>query len=133
MFPIAASFWAAVSSLPPEPEAADPLDELDPELEPELEPEFELVEAVDEDVEALESPALSVVDCDAVSHAVIKKATATSAIRRCNMLMLLVFVRLTGRLSCAYQRFSGQLIRIIQKSVQMKKTITLLSNHPALV
>lgn len=76
-----------------EPELDEPeLDVLDvleePELPLEEEPE---ADAVDEDDDAVESPALSVVICDAVSQAATKKATAKSAIRRCNMIMLPVF------------------------------------------
>lgn len=76
---------------PEEPEEPE-LEELDEPEEPELpleeEPE---ADAVDEDDDAVESPALSVVVCDAVSQAATKKATAKSAIRRCNMIMLPVF------------------------------------------
>ena len=78
-----------------EPELDEPeLDE--PELDVLAEPELPLEEepeadAVDEDDDAVESPALSVVVCDAVSQAATKKATAKSAIRRCNMIMLPVF------------------------------------------
>ena len=110
MLPMLASLSAAVS-VPAAPlEDAFELDE--PELEePELdEPELEVLEvlevleepelpleeepeadAVDEDDDAVESPALSVFICDAVSQAATKKATAKSAIRRCNMIMLPVF------------------------------------------
>ena len=70
----------------PELDVLDVLDE--PELPLEEEPE---ADAVDEDDDAVESPALSVVVCDAVSQAATKKATANSAIRRCNMIMLPVF------------------------------------------
>ena len=59
------------------------------------EPELDEVDAEEAAVEELDSPLLSVVVCDAVSHAAMKKATATSAIRRCNMLMLPVLVRLS--------------------------------------
>ena len=52
------------------------------------EPELEDVEADDDAVEDDASPELSVVVCEAVSQAATKKATATSAIRRCNMVML---------------------------------------------
>ena len=79
------------------PELLELLDE-DPEEpdEPELdEPELDEVDAEEAAVEELDSPLLSVVVCDAVSHAAMKKATATSAIRRCNMLMLPVLVRLS--------------------------------------
>ena len=73
----------------PELDVLDVLDVLEePELPLEEEPE---ADAVDEDDDAVESPALSVVICDAVSHAATKKATAKSAIRRCNMIMLPVF------------------------------------------
>ena len=76
----------------PELEVLDVLDVLDvleePELPLEAEPE---ADAVDEDDDAVVSPALSVVVCDAVSQAATKKATAKSAIRRCNMIMLPVF------------------------------------------
>ncbi|MEC8106022.1 MAG: hypothetical protein VX102_05055, partial [Pseudomonadota bacterium] len=67
------------------PELLELLDE-DPE-EPD-EPALDEVDAEEAAVEELDSPLLSVVVCDAVSHAAMKKATATSAIRRCNMLML---------------------------------------------
>ena len=83
---------------PEEPEEPE-LEELDEPEEPELpleeEPE---ADAVDEDDDAVESPALSVVVCDAVSQAATKKTTAKSAIRRCNMIMLPVFspARRTG-------------------------------------
>ena len=70
----------------PELEVLDVLEE--PELPLEEEPE---ADAVDEDDDAVESPALSVVVCDAVSQAATKKATAKSAIKRCNMIMLPVF------------------------------------------
>ena len=70
----------------PELDVLDVLEE--PELPLEAEPE---ADAVDEDDDAVESPALSVVVCDAVSQAATKKATAKSAIRRCNMIMLPVF------------------------------------------
>lgn len=63
-----------------------------PEDDPE-DPELEEVEAVEDEVEAEDSPALSVAVCEAVSQAATKKATATSAIRRCNMVMLPVLVR----------------------------------------
>ena len=73
----------------PELDVLDVLDVLEePELPLEEEPE---ADAVDEDDDAVESPALSVVICDAVSQAATKKATAKSAIRRCNMIMLPVF------------------------------------------
>ena len=96
MLPMLASLSAAESVPAAALEDAFELDE--PELdEPELEePELLLEEdpeadAVDEDDDAVESPALSVVVCDAVSQAATKKATAKSAIRRCNMIMLPVF------------------------------------------
>ena len=73
----------------PELDVLGVLDVLEePELPLEEEPE---ADAVDEDDDAVESPALSVVVCDAVSQAATKKATAKSAIRRCNMIMLPVF------------------------------------------
>ena len=71
-----------------DPEEPDEPEELD-------EPELDEVDAEEAAVEELDSPLLSVVVCDAVSHAAMKKATATSAIRRCNMLMLPVLVRLS--------------------------------------
>ncbi|MEC8270556.1 MAG: hypothetical protein VX013_10125, partial [Pseudomonadota bacterium] len=92
--PIAAraSSAEALSVMPDEelllaepPELLELLDE-DPE-EPD-EPALDEVDAEEAAVEELDSPLLSVVVCDAVSHAAMKKATATSAIRRCNMLML---------------------------------------------
>ena len=99
MLPMLASLSAAESVPAAALEDALELDE--PELDvPELdvleEPELPLEEepeadAVDEDDDAVESPALSVVVCDAVSQAATKKATAKSAIRRCNMVMLPVF------------------------------------------
>ncbi|MEC8538601.1 MAG: hypothetical protein VXY51_02600 [Pseudomonadota bacterium] len=104
--PIAAraSSAEALSVMPDEelllaepPELLELLDE-DPEEpdEPELdEPELDEVDAEEAAVEELDSPLLSVVVCDAVSHAAMKKATATSAIRRCNILMLPVLVRLS--------------------------------------
>ena len=75
------------------------LDELDEPDEPD---ELEVVDADDDAVEELDSPALSVDVCDAVSQAATKKATAASAIRRCNMVMLPVLksglsaIRLSG-------------------------------------
>ncbi|MEC7362328.1 MAG: hypothetical protein VX401_10235 [Pseudomonadota bacterium] len=99
--PIAAraSSAEALSVMPDEelllaepPELLELFDE-DPE-EPD-EPELDEVDAEEAAVEELDSPLLSVVVCDAVSHAAMKKATATSAIRRCNMLMLPVLVRLS--------------------------------------
>ena len=107
MFPTAASLSAALSTPPDELEAApeleelEELEELDEPEEPE-EPELEEVYADDEAVDELDSPALSVDVCDAVSQAATKKATAASAIRRCNMVMLPVFnpglsaIRLSG-------------------------------------
>ena len=74
---------------PEEPDEPEP-DEPEPD-----EPELDEVDAEEAAVEELDSPLLSVVVCDAVSHAAMKKATATSAIRRCNMLMLPVLVRLS--------------------------------------
>ena len=73
---------------PDEPDEPEEPDEPD-------EPELDEVDADEAAVEELDSPLLSVVVCDAVSHAAMKKATATSAIRRCNMLMLPVLVRLS--------------------------------------
>ena len=70
----------------------DPEDPEDPD-----DPELDDVDADEAAVEELDSPLLSVVVCDAVSHAEMKKATATSAIRRCNMVMLPVLVRLPHR------------------------------------
>ena len=102
MLPTAASLSAALSTAAEEleavPELAElsalsalaELDELDELDEPE-EPELEEVDADDEAVDELDSPALSVDVCDAVSQAATKKATAASAIRRCNMVMLPVF------------------------------------------
>ena len=79
------------------PELLELLDEDPEEPDPEEpdEPELDEVDAEEAAVEELDSPLLSVVVCDAVSHAAMKKATATSAIRRCNMLMLPVLVRLS--------------------------------------
>jgi len=98
-----ASSALALSVMPPDalelPEEPDDELELDEELpdeelpdeelpeEPEL-PEFDVVDADDAAVDELDSPLLSAVVWDAVSHAEMKKATATSAIRRCNMVML---------------------------------------------
>ena len=110
MLPTAASLSAALSTTAEELEAVpeldeldevDEVDELDEPEEPE-EPELEEVDADDEAVDELDSPALSVDVCDAVSQAATKKATAASAIRRCNMVMLPVFnpgllaIRLSG-------------------------------------
>ena len=104
---------ATLSTAAEELEAAPELDELDELDEPEEpedpeepeepeDPELEEVDADDEAVDELDSPALSVDVCDAVSQAATKKATAASAIRRCNMVMLPVFnpglsaIRLSG-------------------------------------
>ena len=81
-----------------EPLLAEPpelLELLDEEPDEPDEPELDEVDADEAAVEELDSPLLSVVVCDAVSHAAMKKAIATSAIRRCNMLMLPVLVRLS--------------------------------------
>ena len=94
-----ASLSAALSCAPEalapealEPEALAPEEAVPDEAElPLLDDEPE-ADAVDEDDDAVVSPALSVVVCDAVSQAATKKATAKSAIRRCNMIMLPVFV-----------------------------------------
>ena len=116
MLPTAASLSATLSTAAEELEAAPELDEVDelderdeleePEEPEEPEdpedPELEEVDADDEAVDELDSPALSVDVCDAVSQAATKKATAASAIRRCNMVMLPVFnpglsaIRLSG-------------------------------------
>jgi hypothetical protein len=82
----------ALSVTPPDALLALP-EELELLDEPELpdEPELDEVEADDAAVDELESPLLSAVVWDAVSHAAMKKATAVSAIRRCNMVMLPVF------------------------------------------
>ena len=109
MLPTAASLSAALSTVAeeleaaPEPDEPDEPDELDKPEEPALEePELEEVDADDEADDELDSPALSVDVCDAVSQAATKKATAASAIRRCNMVMLPVFnpglsaIRLSG-------------------------------------
>ena len=94
MLPIVVSVSAALVCMPAaldeelledEPEEAV---SVEAELPLEDEPE---ADAVDEDDDAVVSPALSVVVCDAVSQAATKKATAKSAIRRCNMIMLPVF------------------------------------------
>ena len=77
------------------PELLELLDEEPDEPDEPDEPELDEVDADEAAVEELDSPLLSVVVCDAVSHAAMKKATATSAIRRCNMLMLPVLVRLS--------------------------------------
>ena len=77
------------------PELLELLELLDEDPEEPDEPELDEVDAEEAAVEELDSPLLSVVVCDAVSHAAMKKATATSAIRRCNMLMLPVLVRLS--------------------------------------
>ena len=98
MLPMLASLSAAESVPAAALEDALELDVLEDALELDVleEPELPLEEepeadAVDEDDDAVESPALSVVICDAVSQAATKKATAKSAIRRCNMIMLPVF------------------------------------------
>ena len=95
--PMLASLSAAESVPAAALEDALELDE--PELDVLEEPELPLEEepeadAVDEDDDAVESPALSVVICDAVSQAATKKATAKSAIRRCNMIMLLSLIHI---------------------------------------
>lgn len=83
------------AALPEEDEllAELPEDELPEDELPEDEPALEDVEAVEDDVDAVDSPALSVAVCEAVSQAATKKATATSAMVRCNMVMLPVLVR----------------------------------------
>lgn len=50
------------------------------------------VDAVEEVVDAVVSPALSVVVSDAVEQLATKKTTAKSAIRRCNMIKLPLIV-----------------------------------------
>ena len=75
----------ALPDEPDEPEEPEEPDEL------ELPDELAVVEADDAALDDVESPLLSAVVWDAVSQAAMKKATATSAIRRCNMLMLPVF------------------------------------------
>ena len=76
------------------PEDDEPLAELlEDELEDPDDPDDPEAEAVDDEVEAVDSPVLSVAVCEAVSQAATKKVTATSAIRRCNMVMLPVLVR----------------------------------------
>lgn len=107
-----ASSADALSEAPPD--ALDELDELEEleelELEPEPEdelpeePELAVVEADDAAVDELDSPLLSAVVWDAVSHAAMKKATATSAIRRCNIVMLPGYIRFT--LDPAYRMVS---------------------------
>ena len=74
--------------MPPDEELLEELalpeleaDELEEPEEPE-EPELAVVEADDAAVDELDSPLLSAVVWDAVSQAAMKKATATSAIRR---------------------------------------------------
>ena len=67
----------------PDDEDALPDDE-DAVLEVDEDPDADAVEEVDD---AVVSPALSVDVCDAVSQAATKKATAKSAIRRCNMII----------------------------------------------
>ena len=76
-----------------DPEDALPDDE-DAVLEVDEDPDADApdADAVEEVDDAVVSPALSVDVCDAVSQAATKKATAKSAIRRCNMIMLPVFV-----------------------------------------
>jgi hypothetical protein len=98
-----ASSADALSEAPPD--ALDEL-ELEPEPEDELpeEPELAVVEADDAAVDELDSPLLSAVVWDAVSHAAMKKATATSAIRRCNIVMLPGYIRFT--LDPAYRMVS---------------------------
>ena len=77
------------------PEDEDPEDALPDdedavlEVDEDPDPDADAVEEVDD---AVVSPALSVDVCEAVSQAATKKATAKSAIRRCNMIMLPVFV-----------------------------------------
>ena len=94
MLPIVASVSAALvcmsDALDEELLEDEPEDAVSVEAELPLEDEPE-ADAVDEDDDAVVSPALSVVVCDAVSQAATKKATAKSAIRRCNMIMLPVF------------------------------------------
>ena len=91
----ASSALVLAEAAPPEEDEllAEPLEEELEELEEPEDPELEEVEAVDDEVEAVDSPALSVAVCEAVSQAATKKATATSAIRRCNMVMLPVLFR----------------------------------------
>ena len=86
MLPIVASVSAGLVVLP----AALPEDALpeDAVLAVDEDPDADAVEEVDD---AVVSPALSVDVCDAVSQAATKKATAKSAIKRCNMIMLPVF------------------------------------------
>ena len=77
-------------ALPDDEDLEDALpDDEDAVLEVDEDPDADAVEEVDD---AVVSPALSVDVCDAVSQAATKKATANSAIRRCNMIMLPVFV-----------------------------------------
>ncbi len=77
-------------ALPDDEDSEDALpDDEDAVLEVDEDPDADAVEEVDD---AVVSPALSVDVCDAVSQAATKKATAKSAIRRCNMIMLPVFV-----------------------------------------
>ena len=92
MLPIVASVSAALVCMPAALD--EELLEDEPEEAVSVEAELPLedeADAVDEDDDAVVSPALSVVVCDAVSQAATKKATAKSAIRRCNMIMLPVF------------------------------------------
>ena len=91
MLPIVASVSAGLVALPPALPAALPEDALpeDAVLAVDEDPDADAVEEVDD---AVVSPALSVDVCDAVSQAATKKATAKSAIKRCNMIMLPVFV-----------------------------------------
>ena len=94
MLPIVASVSDALvcdpAALDEELLEEEPDEAVSVEAELPLEDEPE-ADAVDEDDDAVVSPALSVVVCDAVSQAATKKATAKSAIRRCNMIMLPVF------------------------------------------
>ena len=87
----------ALSVTPDEELLAEPLELLELLDDEPDEPELEEVDADEAAVDELDSPLLSVVVCDAVSHAATKKATATSAIRRCNMVMLPVLVRLSQK------------------------------------
>ena len=91
MLPIVASVSAGLVVLPAVLPAALPEDALpeDAVLAVDEDPDADAVEEVDD---AVVSPALSVDVCDAVSQAATKKATAKSAIKRCNMILLPVFV-----------------------------------------
>ena len=92
MLPIVASVSAGLVVLPAElPEDELPEDALpeDAVLAVDEDPDADAVEEVDD---AVVSPALSVDVCEAVSQAATKKATAKSAIKRCNMILLPVFV-----------------------------------------